>query len=188
MKSMPTQRHHLPRLSSSAYQGFAAVHWTLTTQNRELLPLSESFHQQFQLLLLHTLARGSLVCPIYCLMPDHLHMIWMGTSPKADQLISIAFFNTYLEPLVAPTKLQPQPFDHVLRQEEREQDAFQNACGYIRENPARAKLVTEAHDWPYASCMVPGYPKLNVHEGTKYWQLFARILTSLRATGSASVR
>lgn len=112
-------------------------------------------------------------------------MIWMGTSAKADQLHSIAFFDTYFEPLLAPGKLQPQPHDHVLRQDECEQDAFQNACGYIRKNPVRAELVADARDWPYTGCLIPGYPKIDVHQGD-YWLRFVRILTGLRAGDSAS--
>jgi putative transposase len=170
---------YLPRLDRRFYQGHAHVHWTLTMRDRVMGWLSAELHLRFRELLLHTMARGSLICPVYCLMPDHLHMIWMGLDESCDQMKSIAFFDTYFEPMLSPVKLQPQPHDHVLREEENTQDAFQNAAHYILENPLRAKLVRERTDWPYLGCMVPGYPKLHpVEEG--YWEKFWRIHAKLK--------
>lgn len=170
---------YLPRLEHAFYRGHVSVHWTLTSFDRRKGWLTPEFHLRFRELLLHTMARGHLLCPIYCLMPDHLHMIWMGLAPQSDQLKSIAFLDTYLEPLLSPARLQPQPHDHVLREQEEEQSAFQNAAFYISNNPVRAGLVQERTDWPHLGCMIPGYPKLHPLEES-YWPKFWRIHSKLK--------
>ena len=68
----------LPRLSREHYQADAVVFWTLTAFDRATGWLTQAFHSRFRELMLHTAAREGLVCPIYSLMPDHLHLVWMG--------------------------------------------------------------------------------------------------------------
>ncbi len=95
--------HHLPRLIRSNYQAFAAVHWTLTVNPRSPGWLTSDFHQFFRELMLHTCAREQLVCPVYCLMPDHLHLVWLGLSQESDQLNAMKFLRKYLNLLLAGT-------------------------------------------------------------------------------------
>ena len=42
---------------------------------------------------------------------------------------------------------QKQPYDHVLDENERNPDAFEDTMIYIFNNPARAKFVEEWRDW-----------------------------------------
>src|SRR5258707_15292371 len=102
---------YLPRLPREYYQGDAVVFWTLTTFDRARGWLTPSFHQRFQNLMLHTAAREGLACPIYCLMPDHLHFVWMGLRLDSDQMNGMAFLRTYLEPALIHAKFQPQSQD-----------------------------------------------------------------------------
>ncbi|HEX2862669.1 MAG TPA: hypothetical protein VHN79_13565, partial [Lacunisphaera sp.] len=74
---------HLPRLSPEAYRGQSFVHWTLTLEARATGWLSPAFHHSWRHLLLHACARYHLICPCYTLMPDHLHLLWAGTSVSA---------------------------------------------------------------------------------------------------------
>src|SRR5439155_11464407 len=104
--------------------------------------LDERFHTAFRELILHTAVREGLFCPTYCLMPDHLHLVWMGLRLDSDQLNGMAFLRTYLEPALAPAAFQPQAHDHVLRAEQRRKNAFAAACRYDLNNPVRAGLVT----------------------------------------------
>ncbi|MFO8026569.1 MAG: hypothetical protein R6U56_02765, partial [Opitutales bacterium] len=72
---------------------------------------------------------------------------------------------------LAPLRLQRQPYDHVLREEERERDAFAETVRYIRLNPERAGLILGGAAWPYAGAIIPGYPNLNY--GTEaFWSTF----------------
>ena len=168
----------LPRLSREHYQDDAVVFWTLTVFDKAKGWLTSAFHQRFQVLMLHTAAREGLVCPIYCLMPDHLHLVWMGLRLDSDQINGMAFLRTYLEPELSPARFQPQPQDEVLRAEQRKRNAFAKVCFYIAANPVRAKLIGEKETWPFIGCIVPGYPKLNPLDEnywSKFWQIFAKL-------------
>ena len=78
------QKGKLPRLQREFYRGYAVVFWTLTLKHRAQGWLSVSFHARFRELMHHTAARSHLLCPVYCLMPDHLHLVWMGLRQQSD--------------------------------------------------------------------------------------------------------
>ena len=132
---------YLPRLDPEFYRGDAAIHWTLTVFDRETGWLNEPFHSAFRELLLHVAAREQVYCPAYCLMPDHIHLLWVGLRRDSDQRIGMSFLRTHLEPRLAPAKFQPQSHDHVLRAKERQEGAFAKICFYILANPVRAGLM-----------------------------------------------
>jgi putative transposase len=171
----PKHPDRLPRLPREFYHGDGFVHWSLTVHDRATGWLTEKFHAHFRELMLHTAAREGLFCPTYCLMPDHLHLIWLGLHLDSDQLNGMAFLRTYLEPLLAPAKFQPQPYDSVLREIEREHEAFAKACFYILNNPVKAKLVSKPEDWNFSGAVIPGYPTLHPL-ATDFWGKFGNYM------------
>lgn len=127
--------------------------------------------------MLHAAAREGLFCPTYCLMPDHLHLVWMGLRLKSDQRKGMAFLRTHLKAALAPQKFQHQAHDHVLKEEERRQSAFARVCNYILENPLRADLVKYPAEWPFSGSIVPGYPTLHPMQRDfwpKLWKIYAQ--------------
>jgi len=187
---------YLPRLEHTRYQAFAAVHWTMTVEPRIPGWLDARFHQSFRELLLHACVRERLFCPVYCLMPDHLHMMWMGLSVQSDQLNGMKFCRRQLNLLLegcgpgvfvdlglgsSPNiwKLQPQAHDHVLREEERKRGALAHICFYILANPVRAGLVDRESTWPFSGTIIPGYPALHPMQ-EDFWELFWRLYSSQR--------
>jgi len=72
---------------------------------------------------------------------------------------------------------QKQAYDHVLRPEESDRDAFQSLAHYIKENPVRAGLVPQARAWKHLGGVVPGYPEL-AFWGEDYWPRYWRIVAS----------
>lgn len=188
--------YFLPRLQREKYQGFAAVHWTMPIAQRSTGWLSEAFHQQFRELLLHTAAREGLICPAYCLLPDHIHLVWMGTQGDSDQRNGMAFLRTHLEPRLGGLKFQHQAHDHVLREGERTQRQFANACGYVLLNPVKDGLAKSQSEWPWLGCLVPVYPKLHPLAADfwlRFWPLYWRarngsqsLLTSAATQGGAA--
>lgn len=178
---------YLPRLSREHYQADAVVFWTLTVFDKAKGWLTPAFHQRFQNLMLHAGAREGLVCPIYCLMPDHIHLVWMGLRLDSDQINGMAFLRTYLEPELSPAKFQPQPQDEVLRAEQRKRNAFAKVCFYIAANPIRAELIAEKETWPFTGCVVPGYPKLNPLT-EDYWSKFWKIFAKLRQPDAGNIK
>jgi putative transposase len=168
----------LPRLAAVFYQGDAVVHWSLNIEDRKTGWLTESFHQAFRELMIHTAAREHMLCPTYCLMPDHMHIVWMGLDTGSDQRRGMAFLRTFLSKALSPWKLQHQAYDHVLGDEERRRNAFAKVCAYILNNPVRAELVSDASAWKFTGAVVPGYPELHPAReefwGT-FWQLDGKL-------------
>ncbi|HWA85302.1 MAG TPA: hypothetical protein VG710_03705 [Opitutus sp.] len=173
------EKRHLTRLAPEFYRGHAFVHWTLTIEARATGWLSSTFHSNWKLLLLHASTRYRLISPTYVLMPDHVHLLWLGLADeKSDQGVAVEFLRKHLRCHLAPADWQRQPFDHVLTGREREHGAFLTVAGYILDNPVRAGLIAERSAWPYSGCCVPGYPDLNPHKA-EYWELFWRIYNRL---------
>jgi REP element-mobilizing transposase RayT len=166
---------YLPRLPREYYQADAVAHWSLPVSHRRRGWLDERFHGQFRELMLHAAAREGLLCPIYCLMPDHLHLVWMGLRLDSDQLNGMAFLRTHLEPALAPEHFQHQAHDHVLKEKERRRNAFSAVCCYIIENPLRAELVKAVAEWPFSGGVVPGYPTMHPLQDNfwaKFWKRY----------------
>ena len=178
---------YLPRLAREHYQGDAVVFWTLTIFDKAKGWLTPTFHHSFRELMFHVAASEGLLCPIYCLMPDHLHLVWMGLRRDSDQFTGMAFLRTYLEPELAPAKFQPQAQDEVLREEQRKHNAFAKVCFYIAANPVRAGLINENELWPFTGCVIPGYPTLDARNDT-FWPTFWRIYSKLRQPDAGSIK
>src|SRR5438477_11820519 len=177
---IPPHKGKLPRLERHHYQGHAVVFWTNTLEERARGWLTPAFHAMFRELMLHAAAREDLFCPAYCLMPDHLHLIWMGMRRESDQLNAMKFLRTYLEPALGEGReWQHQPHDHVLREKERLRNAFASFCFYTLAIPVRAGYVEKETNWQYSGGIVPGYPDLNpLDEG--YWELFWKLYITER--------
>ncbi len=167
------------------YQGDAVVHWTLSVSDKKTGWLNNSFHQGFRELMLHAAAREGLLCPTYCLMPDHIHLVWMGLRADTDQKNGMAFLRTHLKPLLAPCRFQSQAHDHVLRDEERKRNAFAKICFYILNNPVKAGLLTDPKEWSYLGAIVPGYPKLNPLDDD-FWPLFWKLYSGTRQANAGN--
>ncbi len=170
--SMP--RGYLPRLPSGSYLAHAVVFWTHPVKDRVRGWLTRELHHEFRELMLHAAFRERLLCPVYVLMPDHLHFVWMGLDPASNQRQATSFLRARLEPRLAPCRFQHQAYDHVLRDSERRRSAFAAICHYVAANPVRAGLVAQADAWPFTGCVVPGYPDLGPLN-PDYWARFWRI-------------
>jgi hypothetical protein len=177
---------YLKRLPPEYYRGQAYVHWSLTMEDRKTGWLVAIFYYKFRELLTHTMFRYGLCCPIYCLMPEHMHLLWVGILDGSDQRNAMKFFRGRLNPVLAKldAHLQFQPYEHVLREEERERTAFEDVAEYIARNPERRGLVKPDRfaDYQFTGCLVPGYPDLRPFQDG-YWDLFWRLYSRLRTQG-----
>jgi putative transposase len=184
---MEQNRHdYLKRLPPEYYRGQAYVHWSLTMEDRNVGWLLPIFYYKYREILTHTSFRFGLCCPMYCCMPDHIHLLWMGILQSCDQRTAMRYFRRQLNPILETlnARLQLQPYDHVLREEERERDAFEEVAEYIARNPERAGLVPHDGfaDYGYTGCVVPGYPELKPFENG-YWDRFWRVYSHLAKKG-----
>ena len=145
--------------------------------------LDERFHAVFREVTLHAAAREGLLCPAYCLMPDHIHFVWMGLRRETDQRNGVKFFRAQIGPFLKPARFQHQAHDHLLTPEERKRSAFTLACAdYVLLNPLKAELVKKPSDWPYLGAVIPGYPRANPFDHD-YWPWFWERYSAMREPG-----
>jgi REP element-mobilizing transposase RayT len=177
---------YLDRLPDECYRGQAYVHWSMTIANREAGWLTSNVHCEFRQVLIHTLFRCGICCPVYCCMSDHIHLLWVGIFDQSDQRNAAKFFRRQLNLVLQPSgvRLQQQPYDHVLRDEEKLQTAFEAVVEYIARNPERAGLVQpdKYRDYPYTDSLVPGCPELHLWQ-PGFWPRFWRIHSYNRQRG-----
>jgi putative transposase len=143
----------------------------MTIRDRATGWLTPLFHADFREVLLHTLVRYRLLCPVYCLMPNHVHMLLRGIAPDADQQKAAAFLRRHVGKALRPFAWQTQPYDHVLRKEALEREAFRSTAYYIAEHRVRAGLVASASEYPFSGGVLPGKPRVNIHH-PRYWDVF----------------
>ena len=83
-------------------------------------------------------------------MPDHLHL-FVAFQPETLTVSNWikSLKNSLSKTLRAMDKPAPHWqegfFDHVLRSSE----SYEQKWRYVRDNPVRAGLVSQAEDWPY---------------------------------------
>lgn len=97
---MSQEHAYLRRLPPEYYRGRAVVHWSMTMENRKSGWLIPIFYYQFREILTHTAFRYGLACPIYCCMPDHIHLLWMGVVESCDQRLVARYFREQLNPIL----------------------------------------------------------------------------------------
>jgi REP element-mobilizing transposase RayT len=179
------RKQRLKRLPPEYYRGFAWVHWTLTSEDRQQGWLDALFLYKFRELLTHVAFRDRIACPIFCLMPDHVHLLWCGLTETSDQRLAMRHLRTDMNDCLKRIgyELQKQPYDHVLKDEELERDAIESLVEYIARNPERKGLVGEDEFavYPYTGCLLPGYQQIRLFEPHS-WDRVWRTLAFLRRT------
>jgi putative transposase len=178
------QRHQgrLQRLSDEHYQGRAFVHWTMAMDSRVTGWLDALHHAKLREWMSHALGRYRVVCPVYVLMPDHSHFLWIGANDGSDQKLAAKLLREAWnhELRMSGPELQRQAYDHVLREDERERGAFGTVANYVLENPVRAELTERWQDYEFLGALVPGYPRLDPRDDD-FWERFWRIYDGLGA-------
>jgi putative transposase len=86
----------------------------------------------------------------YVIMPDHLHLFVCGPDDfelrRWIGILKQCLAKSVVRAPSADPAWQRACFDHVLRNDE----SYAQKWNYVRDNPVRAGLVTNADDWPYA--------------------------------------
>jgi putative transposase len=182
----PRPHNYLKRLPAEYYRGQAYVHWSLTMEDRKTGWLIPIFYCNYREILTHTMFRFGLCCPLYCCMPDHIHLLWIGILDSCDQRTAMRYLRRQLNPILEKhsARFQPQPYDHVLREEEREHGAVEEVAEYIARNPERRGLVPQDGyaTYGYTGCLIPGYPELKPF-GDGYWDRLWRVYSHLVKNG-----
>ena len=148
--------------------------WTHTTDCRKKFKLNPALHFCFREILLHTCHRYQLAVPLYCIMPDHIHLLSIGLQESSDQLKATSFLRKYFGKHIDPILWQQQGHDHVVREDERQSGIYADTIEYILANPVRAGLVQKWQDYTYLGALLPGYPDLDRRDANfndRFWKL-----------------
>jgi REP element-mobilizing transposase RayT len=148
--------------------------------------LNDAFHAHFREIMLHAAAREELFCPTYCLMPDHIHLVWMGMRREADQKNGMKFLREHLAPKLRPHRFQHQAHDHVLRAEQRKRNAFAKVCFYIIDNARKEGLVEHPKEWEFCGAIIPGYPLIHPLE-EDFWPTFWKLYLAALAPDAGNI-
>jgi putative transposase len=175
----------LKRLPDNFYQGDVWVHWVLAIEDRKTGWLDAKLNYRFREILTHTTFRYQCACVIYCLMPDHIHMLWTGLSPACNQLNAMQRFRSDMNESLRRIgfEFQKQAYDHVLTEDELEQTAIEATAEYIARNPERKGLVPVDGfaSYKFTGCLLPGACQLRLFQETK-WEEIWRTHSYLRRT------
>ena len=151
-------------LHAESYQGKIGVAFTACVARRIRLFEDPLAVQGVADLLRRTAALYSLSIPIYCFMPDHLHVVFLGERPDSDTwkaMVSFKQHSGYWVRLNHPgVQWQKGFFDHILRSKE----TLASQVRYIAENPVRKGLVTAWDAYPSTGSF--GFDLRAVVEGT----------------------
>jgi REP element-mobilizing transposase RayT len=123
---------------------------TFCTHQRRKLLASDTVHAAFVAFASQANPRHNIAVGRYVIMPDHVHLFVRGPDDfQLGRWIGILKQTLGKEIEQAGTSSpiwQRGFFDHVLRSDE----SYSQKWNYVRENPVRAGLVTNAGDWPYS--------------------------------------
>ena len=129
---------------------------TACTYPRRPLLATDSVHNVFVHFSRRAHEEHGIAVGRYVIMPDHIHLFvcgpnnfelgrWMGMLKQClEKIVGVTASPTGRR--LQKSVWQRRFFDHVLRSEE----SYAQKWEYVRDNPVRAGLVTDADDWPYA--------------------------------------
>jgi putative transposase len=126
---------------------------TFCTYERRKLLASDPVHTAFVSFATRAHLEQNVAVGRFVIMPDHVHLFVRG--PDDFQLGPwVGMLKQALAKHIASAETSPiwqrGFFDHLLRSDE----SYAQKWNYVRENPVRAGLVTNAEDWPYSGEIV----------------------------------
>ena len=145
----PPVREKRHRLPPAAYNGQVVVAFTMCVERRARLFTREEVVAKGLEFLTDQLQRFECTCPIYCFMPDHIHLILSGQSkaarPKAAADAFKCKWTEYLKDHNFREDMQKDYFDHIIRK----RDDWKEQVWYVAANPVRAGIVTDWREYPF---------------------------------------
>jgi len=143
-----SRRRKPHRLPPSSYVGQIAISFTACVEYRRRVFHNPSDIEPFIKMMQDQFARFECLAPIYCFMPDHLHVITMGMTHRAGgkrAMDAFKYFSgNYLYSKGNPFCWQDDFHDRIIRRSEE----WRNKVFYIFQNPVLARLVEDPWTYP----------------------------------------
>jgi putative transposase len=145
------QRPH--RLSREDYYGEITAVFTICVSESQPLFHEHEVVKTFVDILRETTDKHDCWVIIYCFMPDHVHLILQGLSPKSDLWKAVVDFKQrsgyWLRQHRNQFHWQKGFFDHVIRKN----DDLGSQIRYIAQNPVRKGLVKSWVEYPHTGSL-----------------------------------
>ena len=149
LRSSMSIREKKHRLDRELYRGIVSVSFTLCVQDKKAVFIDPAIVRSFIDILARITEPTSCIAPVYCFMPDHLHVLLRGTSCDSDLWKTLVaykqrtgFWLTTNRPAI---KWQKDFYDHVIRDHE----SLGVQVRYILDNPVRKGLADCWQDYPH---------------------------------------
>jgi putative transposase len=142
MPDLPQRRwlHHTPPSWVKDATFFVTICCQIRGQNQLCHPTAS---EQLFTALRHYRETQHWYVHLWLLMPDHAHALL--SVPSCEDLAKVMAAWKRHTARHAGIEWQKGFFDHRLRSDE----SFEEKAAYIRQNPVRAGLITNAPDWPH---------------------------------------
>jgi putative transposase len=141
------EKHH--RLPREHYRGVVNVAFTLCVAGKVGLFTDSKVVSAFVQLLTISVKKHDCVVPIYCFMPDHVHMLLSGQNESSDTWAAVVRFKQqtgfWLGKHRQEVRWQKDFFDHIVRRDE----DLGTQVRYIAGNPVRRGLAEDWREYPF---------------------------------------
>lgn len=150
MSSVFERRHRLP---PEVYRGQILCAFTANVRNRFPLFRDETVVRQALISLQAESAKRACVVPVYCFMPDHVHLILSGREATSDLKKAMDGFKREIGLWVGRNRpgvrMQKVYYDHMIR----DRVDYKKQVHYAILNPVRRGLVEDWREYPYTGSL-----------------------------------
>lgn len=142
------ERKHFraPRLKDFLYHGSYAYFITICTFDKNPYFKESRIVENLLEILEDSVQRNGFALYAYCFMPDHAHLLLLGTEDSHLETFIRQFKQKsgfYFKRVSGQTLWQRSYYDHVLRKEE----SLNEVALYILNNPVRKELVRDFREY-----------------------------------------
>ena len=166
MESNQPIRERRHRLAPAAYLGAVTVSFTACIEGRKAALADPQVAGALQERLRVTADKHTCDVLVYCFMPDHVHVLLAGRTPKSDTRKAFAAFKQATGFWMARNRpglgWQKDFYDRILRT----QADVVGEIRYVVANPVRRGLAQDARDYPFTGSFVFDRENLVPREGS----------------------
>jgi len=143
----PREKPH--RLPPSSYVGQIPISFTACVGHRRHAFLTAANVGPHVEIMREQFAKFDCLIPIYCFMPDHLHVISMGMTHHSDGKRAMDAFEQKSADLLYSSgdhfRWQKDYHDRIIRRSEE----WRKQVFYVFLNPVRSKIVSDPRGYPF---------------------------------------
>jgi putative transposase len=142
------------RLPLEYYRGEIAISFTLCLKDRPSILTRAEVIDPLISLLAKSARRESCMVPGYCYMPDHQHIILLGTKDNSDIWKALCHYKQssgfWFSRNLQGVRWQKDFHDHIMR----ERENLAHHVRYVLENPVRKNLVSHWQEYPFSGALL----------------------------------